>query len=71
MKSLNEKPGLPGLTNGKWRIVALIGAGAVVAIALGVPLKTLVFLAVLALCPLMMMRMHGGSDHDHHDSAGK
>lgn len=43
-------------------LIALAPAGVVIAgTFLGVPLGSLLILGVLLLCPLMMMRMHGGA----------
>ncbi|GAA3500839.1 hypothetical protein GCM10019016_079460 [Streptomyces prasinosporus] len=60
------------MTNDKRPLYALAAAiGIVGLVALGVPIGTIVLLAVLAACPLMMifmMRgMHGGGMHGGHD----
>lgn len=46
-------------------LIALAAAGIVIAVTFfRVPLGSLLFLGILLLCPLLMMRMHGGG-HDH------
>lgn len=64
-----------------WYAIALTAA-IIGAVALGVPMSTLLLALVVLACPLMMMFMMGGghghgSDHDsrdthqHHDSPGR
>ncbi|WP_328690352.1 hypothetical protein OHA74_14420 [Streptomyces phaeochromogenes] len=65
------------MTNDKRPMYALAAAiGIVGLVALGVPIGTIVLLAVLGACPLMMMfmmrgmhggDMHGGGKHGGHD----
>ncbi|MFD0374972.1 DUF2933 domain-containing protein [Streptomyces sp. NPDC127112] len=63
-------------TNRNYGLYAIAAAIAFVgALALGVPLGTLAWLALVAACPLMMffmMRgMHDSQGHDGHDSTDK
>lgn len=65
-----------------WYTAALVAA-VIGAVALGVPLSTVLLPLVLLACPLMMMFMMGGhghgggggassgDTHEHHDSAGR
>ncbi|MGW3938515.1 hypothetical protein [Streptomyces sp. NBC_00024] len=60
------------MTNDKRPIYALaLAIGVIGLVALGVPIGTIVLLAILAACPLMMMfmmrGMHGGGMHGGHD----
>ncbi|WP_062641050.1 DUF2933 domain-containing protein [Streptomyces maremycinicus] len=64
------------MTNDKRPIYALAAAiGIIGLVALGVPIGTVILLAVLAACPLMMLMMHGGhgggmhGGHDHTDES--
>lgn len=56
------------MTGSKW---VLILAGAIVAglvgLALGLPVQALLFLAIVAACPLMMFAMHGAGHEEQHD----
>lgn len=49
-------------------IIVLIAVMAVAAVALKLlPLGTVLILAVVLACPLMMLFMHGGHGSEHHD----
>ncbi len=50
-----------------WLVIG--GVGVAAAIALGVPLASLLYVGVLLICPLLMMKMHGAG-HDREDHAG-
>ncbi len=50
-----------------WLVTA--GLAVVALVALGVPLVSLLYVGVLLLCPLLMMRMHGGG-HGHTEGPG-
>lgn len=55
---------MDGLT--RYGTVIGFGLGAsVLALWVGVPLGTILFIGVLLLCPLMMMGMHGGGHGGH------
>ena len=56
----------------KIRPTWFVAAGlAVLAVAMGVPLVSLLYVGILLLCPLLMAGMHGGHgqahDHEHPD----
>lgn len=53
----------------RFPLIAFAAAGFVIAVTfLRVPLGSLLFSGILLLCPLLMMRMHGGG-HDHEGSS--
>lgn len=53
-----------------FRWIALTGAVAAAAVALGVPVSTLVLAGAVLACPMMMMTMHGGHGSHGHEGHG-
>ncbi|WP_454852343.1 DUF2933 domain-containing protein [Promicromonospora soli] len=52
----------------QWGLYAIVLAVVLVGlIALGVPASTVLIGAIVLACPLMMLFMHGGSNHGSHD----
>lgn len=66
--SLGPAWGTAILANRRAKAVVGVATLALIALALGVPARTLLFFGVLLICPLMMVGMHGahGRHRGHH-----